>query len=346
MDNFIVLIPAYCPDEKLINLIDKLNERKIKSIVVDDGSGTDYKKIFDEVKARGIHTISYETNKGKGHALKTGIRYIQENFDVKGIVTADADGQHTPDDITKVIEAMKANDDTFVIGARAFKGNVPFRSRFGNGLTKWIFRLATHLDITDTQTGLRGLPAKYFKELVEIDGSRYEYEMNMLLAIKTLNAKYMEIPIETVYLEGNKSSHFHVIRDSFFIYKRIFKFVAASFISFLIDYAAFVLLGFLNLPSIILPFGIIASLQYIIARLISGTFNYLANRKLVFKNGNKTSAIKYFILCIVIMAVGSMLISVVESIGINRYIAKPIIDFILFFVNFYIQKHFVFKPCK
>ena len=232
-----ILIPAYKPDEKLLKLLDRLAEAKYDVVVVNDGSGKEFDRIFKSIHS--AHLIEYEQNKGKGGALKTGISYIAQNTDAEFIITADADGQHTPEDITKLADFLLSTEKgsaQFVIGSRKFTGEVPFRSKFGNKMTVGAFALASGVKIGDTQTGLRGFSKKLFSELMAIDGDRYEYEINVLLHVAKKKIKINEIEIETIYIDENASSHFNPVRDSIKIYSCILKYCVASITSFVVDF--------------------------------------------------------------------------------------------------------------
>ncbi len=335
MEGYTVLIPAYQPDEKLVQLVAKLRDKDITVVVVDDGGGADYAPIFEQVSQTGAYVLYHTENKGKGAALKTGIAYLKKQAHVKGIVTADADGQHTPNDICLVMDTMTKHPDVLVIGARAFSGNVPARSRFGNTLTRGIFRLATGLKVTDTQTGLRGLPRKLFAELTVLEGDRYEYEMNMLLNMERWGIKYMEVPIETVYIEDNKSSHFHPLRDSWLIYGKILKFLTSSLASFVVDYGIFLLLSAV--------FKLDYWLCYVLARAVSSFVNYMINRHIVFANGRKYSVFKYYLLALTIMVLGSTGVDLLTVVGVSGLLSKFMVDVPLFFVSYTVQRKYIFK---
>ena len=223
--NRYALIPAYMPGQELIAFVDELREHAFEIIIVDDGSGSEYKKIFDGISEKATILIQ-DHNKGKGAALKKGLQYIAEHGDKKRvIVTLDADGQHTVDDAIKVCDAVNRHVNKLIIGSRSFTGKIPLRSRFGNSITRFIFYLVTGTRIGDTQTGLRGFSMELIPFLLSVDGDRYEYEMNMLLDCVKNKIDICEVPIETIYLNDNSSSHFNAISDSFRIYKQIFKYV-------------------------------------------------------------------------------------------------------------------------
>lgn len=145
----IVLIPSYEPDDKLIKLMEELSKTQYDIIVVDDGSGLKYKHIFDKIKDK-CKVISYENNHGKGYALKTGFEYIKKTYKDYALVTMDSDGQHTIEDASRLLDYSKNNKNTLVLGMRKRDESVPVRSRFGNGITRFIFRKITNIDVYDT----------------------------------------------------------------------------------------------------------------------------------------------------------------------------------------------------
>jgi glycosyltransferase involved in cell wall biosynthesis len=219
-----VIIPSYNPDNKLVKLVEGLTETGFERIVVvNDGSVAQCKKYFDQVGKIGAYVINHKVNKGKGRALKTAFEYCIKDDECIGVITVDGDGQHLIKDIYACAQAM-VNEDRVIIGTRNFDSQeVPFRSRFGNSLTRFVFRVLCGIRISDTQTGLRAIPKRYLRQMASYQGERYEYETNMLLMMKKDNIKWSEVIISTVYLQDNESSHFNPIKDSWKIYKIIFK---------------------------------------------------------------------------------------------------------------------------
>ncbi len=220
LDEPVVVIPAYEPDEKLLSLLKKLREHFRRIVVVDDGS-TRAAGIFAEADRYVERVLVHRVNRGKGAAIKTALAHLGE----VDVITADADGQHTVEDIAKIAEGLKTHRNGLVLGVRAFSGKVPLRSRFGNWWTRWFFFLLTGLEISDTQTGLRGIPAPLVARVGALPGDRYEYEMVMLADARHHAEKPLQIPIETIYLENNATSHFSPIRDSVRIYRALFRFL-------------------------------------------------------------------------------------------------------------------------
>lgn len=227
MNDTVVLIPAYQPNEKLIEVLQELAQLNFSLLVVDDGSGTAFDPIF--IKAAELaRVVRYPANRGKGGALKQGIRCLKKCFpNAHYLITADADGQHKPADILRLADYLRANGG-FAIGSRAFIGEVPLRSRFGNTITRTVYHVVSGVRVQDTQTGLRGFDISLCDWLLKIAGERYEYEMNVLMTAAKDGVPIGEITIETVYENDNDGSHFRPVQDSVKIYREIFRFAWQS----------------------------------------------------------------------------------------------------------------------
>ena len=219
----IALVPAYCPDKKLISLTKQLSEKGFSVVVVNDGSSPSYAAVFQNASQYAT-ILSHCSNRGKGAAIKTGLGYIRKHFlPPYVVVTCDADGQHLVKDIITVTNQAVACRNVLVVGSRKMDISTPFRSLFGNMMTRVIFRMRTHCHIHDTQSGLRAFSDSLVKTLMAIRGDRYEYEINVLLLFARQKRKILELPVHTVYLEKNNSSHFRFMKDSFRIYREIFR---------------------------------------------------------------------------------------------------------------------------
>ncbi len=223
-----IIIPAYEPDERLLPLLSELVDAGKYIIVVNDGSGSGYNHIFEEaeklIDKNGVLLVHKE-NMGKGRALKTAFSYIINNIpDAVGGVTADCDGQHNAASIEKVSETLVSNPENLILGVRSFdRKEIPWKSYFGNVITLKVFHLISGIKVSDTQTGLRGIPLGFMNELIELKEDRFEFEMQMLLMTRHKH-KIKEIPIATIYeSKTNHKSHFNPWADSAKIYKILFK---------------------------------------------------------------------------------------------------------------------------
>ena len=337
-----VLIPAYQPDARLPRLILELHraDPSTKIVVVDDGSGQKFSDIFEASATAGAHVISYEHNRGKGYALREGFTWIR---DVAGdspecVVTADADGQHTLNDIFRVGRTCTDTGKS-VLGVREFVGHVPARSRIGNTATSALFWLATGWKLKDTQTGLRAFPVALLPALLEVQGDRYEYELRVLLHLAKFRHPVTQIPIETIYEAGNPTSHFHPLQDSARIWAPLLKFAASSGVATIIDY---VLVLVLNALTGALFFPVIA------ARLVSASVNFAMNRRVFEATGVplRRSALRYAALAVAVIAGSYTMLAVLTGIGMPLWIAKIIADTTMYLVSYSAQSRYVFAPAQ
>lgn len=354
--NFSVIIPSYNPDEKLLSVVEGLEALGVSDIiVVNDGSKKECLKYFEEVKVHeSVTLLSHEKNMGKGAALKTAFRYFLDNRkEMAGCVTADGDAQHRPEDIVACAMEISPENPKIILGVRDFSlPHVPKRSRRGNRITSFVFRIFVGMKLSDTQTGLRAFPISYIKEMCDVKGDRYEYETNMLLEMKRLHIPFSEKVIETVYIEENKTSHFHPVRDSWRIYKLIlahfFKYTISALISLLIE--TIIQSGIFHLIKG-LKWGYLTEiLSFGPARIVSSIANYYLNKNFVFKDKSKGKAtlIKYYILWIIqaIVTYGLDWIIIYKLFDTKSTVLYTIITLVIkaviAIVSFRIQKDWVF----
>ena len=345
----IAIIPAYNPDEKLIQVASELYERGIGDIiVVNDGSKEQYFKIFERLS--GFATVlTHVMNNGKGAAIKTALHYISKNMpDAQGIVILDADGQHRPEDAMHLLAETHNNYASLVLGVRCFEGAIPLRSRFGNMMTKYVFRLFSGKWVSDTQTGLRAFSVDMIPMFLKVSGDRYEYEMNVLLTCAKNKVTITEVPIATIYHdESNSCSHFRTVRDSIRIYGNLFAFSGASFVSFLLDYILF----FVFVWALGFGFAEATALIYanIGARFISAAFNYYLNSTFVFRNKESRvkSIVSYAMLaCMILILNTGILYSLHDYLGLREGAAKLITEMLLFFISFTVQRYLIFHKVR
>ena len=356
-----VVLPSLDPDEKLIRVVDGLLEYGFTDIIlVNDGSKAENLHYFTDLAASHpeIHLLHHEVNKGKGAALKNAFRYFLENRpEGIGVVTVDGDDQHHPEDTKRCCEQMTKSGNV-VLGCRDFTlDHVPARSRFGNHTTSAIFKIFVGMTISDTQTGLRAIPREQLKILAAIEGDRFEYETNMLLAMKDNGIAFDEVKIRTVYIEENKSSHFRVIHDSWRIYKLILKhfflYTISSLVSSVVDIAGFALLSML-LQNVVSALALTA-VAGVGARVVSSLLNFFMNKKLVFKTNVSTgkAMVRYFALALPQMAAQVLLTQGVYSLfsipdastGLRTLIYTVVMT-VLYFLSYMIQQRWVFAPDK
>jgi len=334
-----VVIPAYMPGSEILALVKGLLQCGVPAVVVvDDGSGPQFEERFRELASLDrVHVIRHAVNLGKGTALKAGLNYILVHTpDCIGAVTADADGQHHPEDVVRVAARLRQNPEALIMGVREFGPHVPWRSRIGNRTSRILMGLAIGRKLSDTQTGLRGIPAGLIPHLLRLSSSGYEFELDMLLACKYQRCPVVEERIRTIYLDENRSSHFDPVLDSMRIYLLLFRFGTVSFLTAALDNAVFALAHVSG--------GTIAQSQ-IAGRLVAMVFNYLGARSVVFHSRQVHSVVlpKYLLLVLCNGVLSYVLIQFLHfRIGMRVMAAKVLAEGVLFIANFAIQRDFVF----
>lgn len=336
----VILIPAYEPGASLVELVMAIRAALPQQpiVVVDDGSGAGYAHVFTAAAKAGADVIGHPVNKGKGVALKQGFEHIEHAYPGADVVCADCDGQHTLTDILRVAATVADHRDGMVLGARQFVGDVPARSKFGNDMTRKVFEMATGLRLQDTQTGLRGYPATMLSWLQTVPGDRFEYELHALLEAKRAGLGFYEIPIETLYLEGNESSHFRPVRDSVRVYLPFLKFSLSSLSAFVVDVTLF--------------FAVMAATGWllgavVLSRLVSATVNFLMNHRMVFKrrSGSARAAIgPYTALAVTLLGTNYALLRLLTGpVGLGVAPSKFLTEASLFVVSYQVQQRVVFR---
>ena len=343
-----IVIPSLNPDHRLLEVVQGLIRKGFEHIVlVNDGSSPEHNAYFTEIAQFPQCTVlTHETNYGKGRALKTAFSHLlsEHSTDLFGVVTVDADNQHHPDDICLIAEALSLNPTAIILGTRDFSSaQVPLRSRFGNRLTSRLLHLVCGIGVSDTQTGLRAIPATLLPILVDLKGERFEYETNMLLASKRHQIAISELPVKTIYIDENASSHYRTLVDSFRILRVVLAFFTSSGISALIDIGLYWLL-YTIAADFQLSSRILAATA--VARIFSSAFNFWVNRQAVFMCHSKlkSSLFRYYLLAIVQMIISGFFVFILTSLlNGHSVLIKLLVDMILFFASFYIQRSWVFS---
>lgn len=338
----LILIPAYEPVAALPRLVAELRSAapEFEIVVVDDGSGPEFSSVFGDAERAGATVLRHPVNRGKGAALKTGIAHSLRMYPGADVITADADGQHTVRDILRIAVAIRdgamRDDPAFVLGCRAFTGDVPWRSRVGNRTARALFRRAAGWPLSDTQTGLRGLPAETLPWMLAQPGDRFEYEQNVLLRCHRDGIATREVSIETVYLEHSATSHFRPIVDSLRVALPLLLFAGSSLIAFAIDTLG--LLLFAAVSGALVP-------SIIAARVLSASVNFAMNRRFVFGRSTRRrrgQALRYALLAAALLASNIVWIEALTSFGLPLITAKVVTEVVLFVTSYGVQKTFVF----
>ena len=340
-DQTAIIIPVYRPNENLIQLINNLRLTFHQPIIVVDDGNPD-QSIFKLLS--GVTLLHHSVNQGKGAALKTAFQHVLDNLpEIKGVVTADADGQHPSEDVLKIASLLTQNPEAFLLATRTFDKRNPLRNMLGNLITRYVFLAVTGQKVMDTQNGLRGIPRSLLSELIKIPQQRFDYEMVMLKYITDMQKTIVQVPTQTIYRQEGAISSFRKWRDSYLIYrillKDFFRFSIVSIVSFIIDYGLFLLFYQLLTGT----YSII--LAVVFSRILSGSGNYTLNRFYSFQLKVKLtkSIVQYFLLFLIIMVLSAFLTDGITILGLSAAWGKLVVDSLLFLVSFQVQRRYIFK---
>ena len=371
MNNITVIIPSYNPDVKLTMFVDELIMSGFSDIViVDDGSDREIRKVeaaFEYVKAKNECTVlHHEKNMGKGKALKTGFKYCLENRpDTTVAITADDDGQYTAEQIRECLEyyqgqaveeqqSESATDSKaerpVLLAPRDFRDTTyAARKRVINHVAGFVMKYLCAVNVKDVQTGLRFIPYEYLSRFIDVEGSGFDYEINMLVELKYQKIPYTEKQILIDPVAGQYADY-NPLRDIVKFLGVMVKYAVSSLSATVIDLVAFYLLmlwcgsessGFNETVGLLLA--------TIVARIISATFNCIVNKRTVFKSDMplKGVIIKFYIFTLfrAVLSYGAVygIAYLLGSYGANlTVVIKLVVDLILFFVGYDIQKKWIF----
>lgn len=210
-------------DERILGLIPALNAARTlepviagalphveKLIVVDDGS---HDGTGDVARGAGAMVLAHEVNRGKGAALKTGFAYaLEHGYD--GVVTLDADGQHLPSEIPKLIAARRETGADIIIGGRAHLfGEMLPRRRMANRFASWAISKGSGARIDDSQSGYRFYSSKLLRA-VSMRSNGFAMESEVLVLAGTRGFRIITIPINLGFVDGLATSHYKPVHDT------------------------------------------------------------------------------------------------------------------------------------
>lgn len=342
--HYAIIVPVYNPSDGfqsfMESLVARAHDERCIVVLVNDGCDSAFDAAFSALAALDhVRIYRHESNLGKGAALKTGFAALAKLCPVvRGAITADADGQHSIDDIFAVLKEGQADHTSLTLGTRNFDQDVPLRSRVGNMVTHMVFYVLTAIKLGDTQTGLRFVPGVYFKDMCDIKSSGYAFEMEMLLWAKHKDVKLRTKAISTIYLDGNSGSHFRPFIDSIKIYAVLFKQALSSIATSAVDLLMFSLFFYLS--------GGLLFLANAFSRTMSFPVYYFLNRDFVFKQKALGFHPVPKLVCVIfISGVVSYLLqsALLRAFGWPEILSKALIETFMFFVNFVILRDFVFK---
>jgi putative flippase GtrA len=339
MSKIIFLIPSYRPTVLFCELLEEFRQMDPSPmVVVDDGSGSGYSELFQRAaRVRDIVFLKNAVNLGKGAALKHGMNHVLVNYpDCMGVVTADADGQHAADDIMKVANELRSRSTEVIFGSRDFKKDVPFRSKIGNVISRYIYRFLIGLNLSDTQTGLRGIPRRLMELSLCIQSNRYEFETEQIIAAKAAGLQFREVPIRTVYIDNNNGSHFNPVLDSFRIYFVLLRYALSSLATALTDLLVFYILT---------ANGMAVLGANMSARAFALWIQFMLLKKYVFKSKAGLSIFAAYVAYVFFSGYVSSLVQQQFAVHLvnSTLLAKVVVESIIWIFNFMFLRDIIFR---
>ena len=345
-----IVIPAYCPAPSLVDYVAQLLSVQNGPVtVVDDGSGGDYTAVFAALEPlKGCTVLHHTQNRGKVAAIKTAVAWYREHAqNLDGIITADCDGQHAVSDVVRMAQALEESPQALVLGTRTFGPGTPRRSSAGNHVISWVMNALYGIDLTDTQTGLRGLPNRLMSTLETLAGDRYEYELNMLIEANRRCVPFVLVPIETIYFDNNAGSHYRTVIDTLHIVallsRGLIQYGLSSALSAAVDVVSYAVL--VKLVLLALPFTPRLVIAAVAARAVSSVVNYSCNRRLPYvQNARVTSTMpRYYVLWAFQLAASIGLVALLYQAGVDELLAKLLVDLGLAIASYQVQMRWVFR---
>lgn len=342
----LIIIPAYNPPIDLFKaLLAKIDNVFPNILIVNDGSSEEYSSFFKKIEKK-YRVLKHEYNFGKGKAIKTAYSYALDNYqEVLAYVVIDCDNQHDIEDMINCCKMAIKHPDSLVIGVRDFSlQNVPFKSRYGNRITRLMINWLFNCDIKDTQTGLRAITPNIAKKLINISGDRFNYELKCLIFCCEENIPIIEVPIKTIYINNNKESRYNPIKDSIIIYKEFINYYIKLFIPYLFSLLVFLTVFYFwnynnDLKAILLV--------NILAGLVNIILNIFLNYKNIYRHNSLGNNIVYVLKKIFKILLGSFLIYICYNLlNCNLLISKVLIDLILTIIIYIIFRNVGFKGEK
>lgn len=324
----VVLIPAYNPEERIINYVKELKEKGYTVIIVNDGSDKKHHVLFESL-VDDCKIINCPYSKGKGNAIKKGLSFIKvHNQDKKGVCILEED---YPIDKIEKLNGL-------------YEQNIFFVHTKGKRFLSKIFSMIYHQEFKNVDSSLLGFSMKYIDQMLEVDENCYEVQA-------LIDCVQREIEVKEIVVQQN-NEYFHLKNKEgnilYVIFLHLFRFISSSIISSVID----VLLAWLLLDVLKIwmtsDFWRIA-IASLVARIISTIENYVYNKKIVFKERteSKQTGRRFLVLTVVITVLSTLFVYGASSLNImSEKLAKPVGDLLLFLLSYNVQMKWVFAGEK
>jgi len=196
-NNVFVIIPAYNESTTIPLVTRQLLSYRYNLVIVDDGSDS---CLYPLLKGMPVYFLRHSINLGQGAALQTGIEYcLSQN--AQYIVTFDADGQHDPEDIKKLLDTLVQQNLDIVLGSRFIRGavhNMSPRRKVLLHVARYLNYFFTGLMLTDAHNGLRAMTQAAAQRL-QIVENRMAHATEILSQIKKKKLRYAEVPVRVHY---------------------------------------------------------------------------------------------------------------------------------------------------
>ncbi|MFH0879277.1 MAG: glycosyltransferase family 2 protein [Lentisphaerota bacterium] len=203
-----VIVPAYCEERKIGEVVRAILQQCPDVVVVDDGSPD---QTSAKAREAGAVVIRHEVNQGKGAALNTGFKHARAHG-FEAVITMDADGQHAPAEIPEFIEAYRRTGIPVLVGNRMVdvKGMPPVR-KWTNQFMSWLLGCLMKQYVPDTQCGYRLYRCDVIP-LVSAESQRFAAESESLLHLANRGVRIGSVRIATIY--GDEQSKINPVSDT------------------------------------------------------------------------------------------------------------------------------------
>jgi len=196
-----VVIPAHNEEKNIREVILGVKKYANNIIIVDDGSKDNTYLIAKET-ANDILVLRHKINLGKGATVKTGCEAALK-LGAEAIGIMDADGQHLPEDVMKLVEKLEKEDLDIVFGVRPINKKMPILTFLGNRFLTKMSNLLSGLSLADTQSGLKVFRASVYQKIAW-QASDYSLETEIIIRTSKKKLKYSQLPIQTIYKDAYK----------------------------------------------------------------------------------------------------------------------------------------------
>jgi len=207
----LIVVPFYNNEKTVAGVVGGALGLGLPVLAVNDGSTDGGPRSLAGLSAE---RLDLDRNRGKGRAIRSALGWARDRG-FSHVITIDADGQHSPTDIPRFLEAIKDSPEKLIIGRRNFRDDAPGKSRFGRGWSNMWVRIASGGITRDSQSGFRAYPVGPLASLKFI-GSRYEFEVEALVKAVWAGVGLRDVDVTVQYFSGaDRITHFKSFRDNF-----------------------------------------------------------------------------------------------------------------------------------